>query len=178
MVVACPAKISAIKWKYLNGYLNYAVLGDLVLNYTKVITLDPPHSPFREKLLECCNKHCCRAMSDLHSFWLGPGFICVKQFRVYARNINDGDTLCDPSHTGSVVTIKGSCEATGPASQIGEGSHGPQIWLVRQERDCGKGELHSWALPMTLVLKVLMLPGYQSCFISSSGCWFHECFHL
>ena len=59
--------------------------------------------------------------------WPGPGFIRVKQLRVYARNINDGDTLCDPPHKGSLVTTKDSCEATGPASQTGEGSRGPDL---------------------------------------------------
>lgn len=110
--------------------------------------------------------------------WPGPGFIHVKQFRVYARNINDGDTLRDPPHKGSLVTIKDSCEATGPASHTGEGSRGPRIWLARQQQDCGKGALHGGALPVTLLLKVLVLPGCRSCFISSSGCWFQECFQF
>ena len=73
---------------------------------------------------------------------------------MYARNINDGNTLCDPSHKRSLI-IKGVCEAKGPATQKGQGLHNTQTGpSVRKEQDCDKGKLHSWALPMTLVLKV------------------------
>lgn len=73
---------------------------------------------------------------------------------MYARNINDGNTLCDPSDKGSHITIRGACEATSLASQIGKGSHSMQTWLRRERWDCGKGELHHRALPLTAVLKV------------------------
>ena len=71
--------------------------------------------------------------------WPGPGFIRVKQLRVYARNINDGDTLCDPPHKGSLVTTKDSCEATGPASQTGEAHVAHRFGSGDNSRTVAKG---------------------------------------
>ena len=110
--------------------------------------------------------------------WPGPGFIRVKQFRVYARNINDGETLCDPPHKGSLVTTKDSCEATGPASQTGEGSRGPRIWLGRQQPDCGKGVLHGRALPVTLCSKFSCFRGAGHALFLRLGVGFMSVFSL
>lgn len=60
--------------------------------------------------------------------WPGNEFTYFKQFRVNTRNINDENTLRDPSHKGSCITTRSVCEGTGPASQTREGPHGVQIW--------------------------------------------------
>lgn len=141
LVVACPTKISAIKWKYLNGYLHNAVISDLVFNYTKVITLESTSFTLPWENAGVADAFWQWLISI--PCWPGPEFIYFTQFRVYARNINDGNTLCDPSHKGSHVTIKvhGMCHRPSPSGW--GGLPGPAD-LARVGRvELGKGVLHS-----------------------------------
>lgn len=139
--VACSAKISALKWKYLSGYLNYAVISDLVFNYTKVITLESTSFTLAWENAGVADAFTQWLIST--PCWPGPEFIYFKQFRVYTKNINDENTLCDPSHKGSCITMWGhgaSLSDWGGLTWHADLAHERR---VRQ----GKGVLHSWLLP-------------------------------
>lgn len=144
--VACFAKISALKWRYLNGYLNYAVISDLVFNYTEVITLESTSFTLPWENARVADAF--RQWVISTPCWPGNEFTYFKQFRVNTRNINDENTLRDPSHKGSCITTRSVCEGTGPASQTREVPHGVQIWpMIEGWGWAKKCSTHSWAPP-------------------------------